>query len=80
MYYVYSIQSEINPECFYIGITTDVERRLSDHNAGKSVHTNKFKPWSLITYIAFTDKTKALEVEKYLKSHSGLTFAKKRLW
>ncbi|MBN8512595.1 MAG: GIY-YIG nuclease family protein [Rickettsiales bacterium] len=44
MYVCVSVQSEINSECFYIGITTYIERRLGEHNAGKSVHTNKFKP------------------------------------
>jgi putative endonuclease len=55
MYYVYSIQSEVNPNHYYIGITINVERRLTEHNAGKSTHTNKFKPWKLISYIAFTN-------------------------
>jgi hypothetical protein len=34
----------------------------------------------LITYLAFRDKNRALSFEKYLKSHSGIAFAKKRLW
>jgi predicted GIY-YIG superfamily endonuclease len=39
----------------------------------------KFKPWKLVWYCAFPDKYKALAFEKYLKSHSGRAFAKKRL-
>jgi putative endonuclease len=77
MYFVYSIQSQINPECFYVGITTDVERRLEEHNAGKSVHTNKFKPWKLIAYVAFKDKAKAEKFESYLKTGSGRAFCKR---
>lgn len=77
MYFVYSIQSEVNPECFYVGITTDVERRLSEHNAGKSVYTNKFKPWKLFSYIAFKDKAKAEKFEAYLKTGSGRAFCKR---
>ena len=38
-----------------------------------------FKPWELVWYCAFPDKYRALEFEKYLKSHSGRAFAKKRL-
>jgi putative endonuclease len=34
----------------------------------------------LVTYLAFSDKAKALSFEKYLKSHSGKAFANKRLW
>jgi hypothetical protein len=48
-------------------------------NAGKSAHTTKFRPWELVWYCAFRDKYKALAFEKYLKSHSGRAFAKKRL-
>jgi len=34
----------------------------------------------LVWYCAFGDKFKALEFEKYLKSHSGRAFGKKRLF
>ncbi len=77
MHFVYSIQSEISSEYFYVGITTDVERRLNDHNSGKSIHTNKFKPWKLIAYIAFRDKSKARKFEAYLKTGSGRAFCKR---
>jgi hypothetical protein len=36
-------------------------------------------PWELTCYIALPNKYRALELEKYLKSHSGRAFAKKRL-
>src|SRR5215831_9296048 len=55
------------------------ETATARHSAGRSAHTAKFKPWKLVWYCAFPDKYKALEFEKYLKSHSGRAFAKKRL-
>ena len=79
MWYVYIIRSTISPEHDYVGATTDLTRRIADHNAGKSNHTAKFIPWKLVWYSAFPDKYKALEFEKYMKSHSGRAFAKKRL-
>ena len=79
LYFVYSIQSKISPENYYIGLTTDIERRLAEHNTGESIHTNKFKPWQLVCYIAFTDKSKAENFELFLKSGAGRNFAKKRL-
>ncbi|WP_247518751.1 GIY-YIG nuclease family protein [Bradyrhizobium sp. 190] len=79
MWYVYIIRSISFPDQEYIGATADLKRRLPEHNAGKSAHTAKFKPWELIWYCAFPDKYKALAFEKYLKSHSGRAFAKKRL-
>jgi putative endonuclease len=78
MYFVYAIQSENNPDRYYVGLTSDVKRRLDEHNAGKSIHTNKFKPWKLVTYTAFADKSKAEKFEIYLKTSSGRAFAKKR--
>jgi putative endonuclease len=79
MWYVYIIRSVSFPEQEYTGATTDLKQRISDHNAGKSTHTAKFIPWKLVWYCAFPDKLQALEFEKYLKSHSGRAFAKKRL-
>lgn len=79
MHYVYIIQSISHPEQKYIGYTTDLKARFQRHNAGKSPHTSKYKPWTLLFYSAFPDKIKALEFETYLKSHSGKAFATKRL-
>jgi putative endonuclease len=79
MWYVYIVRSIAVPEQEYVGTTANLQQRVADHNAGKSTHTAKFIPWQLIWYSAFPDKYKALEFEKYLKSHSGRAFAKKRL-
>ncbi len=35
MKYVYILQSIEFPEQFYVGSTTDLERRISEHNQGK---------------------------------------------
>jgi putative endonuclease len=78
MKYVY-ILSSIEAEHFYVGITDDLKARLKKHNAGEVPHTSKYHPWALKTYIAFSDEDQAFAFEKYLKSHSGRAFAKKRL-
>ena len=80
MYYVYLLRSIPNPEQTYIGYTEDLKTRLQAHNNGQSPHTSKYKPWDLITYLSFNDKSRAFSFEKYLKSHSGKAFANKRLW
>jgi len=80
MYYVYLIQSETFPDQRYIGYTENVEQRIKDHNKGQSTHTNKFKPWKLIAFQAFSDKEKAIKFEYYLKTGSGKAFASKRFW
>ena len=80
MKYVYLIRSESHPQQSYIGITSELKKRLSAHNSGGSVHTSTFKPWKLVTYVTFSDTSKALEFERYLQTGSGRAFAKKRLW
>ncbi|MFA6537469.1 MAG: GIY-YIG nuclease family protein [Patescibacteria group bacterium] len=79
MFFVYIIQSINFPKQFYTGFSENIEERLDEHNKGKSVHTNKFKPWNMIYYCAFNDKKKALDFEKYLKTASGIAFRNKRL-
>jgi len=79
MKFVYLLESIAQPEQTYVGLTDNVQFRLDAHNAGLSSHTAKFKPWRLVSYVAFTDEKKAIAFEKYLKSHSGRAFANKRL-
>jgi predicted GIY-YIG superfamily endonuclease len=77
--YVYILENLGDPERHYVGITNDLRARLKLHNAGRVTHTSKHAPWSLKTYLAFTDEAQAFAFERYLKSHSGRAFAKKRL-
>jgi len=76
---VYILQSQADPDRFYTGHTDDPRERLKVHNQGKCKHTSKYTPWKIKTTIAFADKERALEFEKYLKTASGRAFAKKRL-
>ncbi|NQT49384.1 GIY-YIG nuclease family protein [Candidatus Kuenenbacteria bacterium] len=79
-YVVYILRSLKFSNQIYKGFTEqDVFDRLTDHNAGKCKHTEKYRPWELIFYCAFDDKYRALAFEKYLKTASGIAFIKKRL-
>ena len=80
MYYVYLIENFSAKGQRYVGMTADLKQPLQEHNAGKSFHTSKFRPWKLIVYIAFADRAKADAFERYLKSGSGHAFASKHLW
>lgn len=80
MHYVYLIESLARPDQHYVGMTSDLDARLLEHNAGKSPHTSKFRPWRIMTYVAFSEREKAVAFEAYLKSGSGHAFARKRLW
>jgi len=79
MYYAYILRSEKVPSQTYIGSTNDLKKHLAEHNAGKSIHTNKFKPWTLETYVAFPNQDLAAKFERYLKTGSGRAFAKRHL-
>ena len=74
------LQSLSHPDQRYVGLTSDLKKRLAAHNAGQSLHTSKYKPWQVVTYLAFSDHKNAVAFEKYLKSGSGRAFAEKRFW
>jgi predicted GIY-YIG superfamily endonuclease len=78
-HYVYVLVSESDPGRHYVGSTSDLNARLAAHNAGKVSHTSKSKPWRVETAVAFRCSKKASAFEKYLKSGSGRTFARRHL-
>jgi putative endonuclease len=78
MYYVYVLWSA-KSKIFYTGYTTDLKRRILEHNDKQSLATKAHSPWELVFYCAFKDKYLAENFEKYLKTGSGKAFLYKRL-
>ena len=78
--HVYLLESLSQPGRRYVGCTTDLERRLADHNAGKSPHTSKYRPWSVRVAVSFSDHGRAEAFERYLKHGSGHAFANRHFW
>ena len=78
MFYTYILRSSKSGILYY-GYTTDLKRRLEEHNSGKSQFTKGHMPWNLMFYAAFVDQQKAQNFELYLKSGSGKAFVYKRL-
>jgi putative endonuclease len=76
-WYVYLLKCADNSS--YRGCTCDLKERLTRHKKGQVSFTRSKLPIELITCVAFKNKYKAFEFEKYLKSGSGRAFAKKRL-
>ncbi|MBI2673956.1 MAG: GIY-YIG nuclease family protein [Candidatus Zambryskibacteria bacterium] len=70
MYCVYILQSQ-KDKSLYIGYTTNIGKRLAEHNSGKSQATRPFRPYELIYYEAFIDMKDAKSREEYLKSGWG---------
>ncbi len=77
-YYVYILQS-IKDKSLYIGYTTDLRKRLKEHNSGKSLATKPFRPYKLIFYEALLSRKDAKNREVYLKSGWGIRSIKKTL-
>jgi putative endonuclease len=74
---VYVLRSERRPTRHYVGLTSDLQKRLACHNAGQNVQTIEDRPWSILVSIQFTNEAAAIRFERYLKSGSGRAFAKR---
>lgn len=61
----------------YKGITADLERRLEEHNRGKTKSTKGFRPWELIHKEEFVTFEEAREREKYYKTGIGRELIRK---
>ena len=69
MEYVYILKCADNS--YYTGHTSDLNERIRRHNKGENTYKKPRRPIVLVTYLAFTNKYKAIAFEKYLKSGSG---------
>ncbi|MBE9480990.1 MAG: GIY-YIG nuclease family protein [Bacteroidetes bacterium] len=75
LFYIYVLES-LSSNKRYVGMTIDINRRLKEHNAGKSKFTNAFKPWKIIYSETANSRKSARGREKYLKSAAGRRFLK----
>ena len=69
MYHVYILRNPAGRQ--YIGVTENVPLRLSQHNAGLSKWTSKYRPWELF----WTSRTMTLgdarRLENAMKRQKG---------
>ena len=66
MYFVYVLQNSEGQ--LYIGFTTDLERRLRQHQEDEGSWTRKRGPWKLVHSETFSDRAEAMKRERRLKS------------
>lgn len=76
-HYIYIIRSTSKPSKYYIGLCSNFENRLKEHNAGECKTTAELRPWKTETVTYFQDVKKAHTFEPYLKSGSGRAFSKR---
>ena len=71
MWVVYVIQNSGTKE-LYFGFTSNLKRRLGEHNAGKNISTKRNTgKWILIYAEAYRDKKDAFNREQRLKHHGS---------
>ena len=51
----------------YVGWTTDIERRLAAHNAGKGARSTRGRKWALLHVETFQTRSQAMSREWHLK-------------
>lgn len=73
--FVYVIRSEKDGR-FYVGMSADVEKRLNEHNSGKTRSTKAYRPWKFFFKEEFPTREEARKREKYLKSGFGKKWIK----
>jgi putative endonuclease len=75
VYVVYAIQSEKDGR-IYVGFSSDVLKRLAQHNSGKTKYTKEYIPWNLIHQEEVQGRENARKREIFLKSGVGKEFLK----
>jgi putative endonuclease len=77
-YYVYLLRSQTD-KYFYTGYTSNLPRRVEDHNSGKVNSTKHRIPLDLVYWEGSLNQKDALRREKYLKTAWGKRYIKNRL-
>ena len=70
MHYTYILFSRRNNK-FYIGYTSNLERRIAEHKSGKVYSTHRFFEPKLVFYEAFLAEEDAKRRERYFKTTKG---------
>jgi putative endonuclease len=78
-FYVYILQSEVDNDKLYFGFTSDLKRRIKEHNQKLNFSTKPYAPWKLIYYEACLDETDAERREKYFKTSQGRRLIRRRI-
>jgi putative endonuclease len=77
-FYTYVLQSKIDGK-YYTGFTSDIDKRLVEHNSGKVFSTKHRIPFQIIYFEFCLNKEDAIHREKYLKSTYGKRYIRNRL-
>ena len=73
MYVTYIIYSS-KIKKYYTGQTTDLDRRLVEHNRGKTSFLASGLPWKLIYFKYFESRSEAIILESFIKKRGAARF------
>ena len=73
MFYVYVFRS-LQDGGFYIGLTSNLQRRLAQHNTGQARATRSRRPFELLLNETLPSRQAARSRERYYKSGVGREF------
>lgn len=66
MYFLYILQSKKNNR-YYIGSTNNLERRILEHNSGKTKSLKYIRPLKIVFQKEYVRDSDARKIEKQLK-------------
>ena len=73
MFYVYILYSR-RLDKYYVGSTNDIERRLKDHNRGKTPYSKTGMPWDLLVAETYPTREEAVKRERNIKRQKSRRF------
>ena len=66
-HFVYILKSK-SADKYYIGSSSDPERRLKCHNTIEKGFTSRYRPWEIVYTKEYSSKSEALLAERKMKS------------
>jgi putative endonuclease len=73
MFFVYAIKS-LTRNYIYVGLTNDLDRRLSQHNSGQNRTTKPYGPFEVLLVEYYSTRVEARSREKFLKAEVVRSF------
>jgi putative endonuclease len=72
MHYFYVLQSTKKPNWFYKGSTSDLKKRIEEHNHKETLSNKPYLPLRLVYYEAYLSKESAIERERGVKKSGSV--------
>ncbi|MAG12441.1 excinuclease ABC subunit C [bacterium] len=77
MFFFYTLQS-LKDKDLYFGYTSDLQKRVKEHNNGNVSSTENRKPFDVVYYEAYKSEQDARERERQIKRRAGALISLKR--